>query len=156
MIRRLEPEALKEFIRDYMDGQVFTSASIRGGEEQWARDVGMVFMPVLFGCLHPTIEVPEPPDEPTDDMTVEEWEQMRADHPQALKRAKKAEEIAFKALTADLGVIWAYMKDALPRGVNGYPMFMSARLMHKDDWTEVMRVAEATRGALETAMEGGP
>jgi hypothetical protein len=34
----------------------------------------------------------------------------------------------------EIGVIWAYMSTALPRSVNGYPIFGACCLMHKDDW----------------------
>jgi hypothetical protein len=156
VISRMEPDALKQFIRDYMDNRIFTSADIRSRDEEgWARDMGMVFMPVMFGCLHVTIEVPEPPDDVPEDMTVEEWEVMRAEYPRKLELAKKAEDMAFKALTAELGVVWSYNKDALPRGVNGYPMFMSCSLMHKDDWEAAVKVFNKTRAALNEALDEG-
>lgn len=33
-----------------------------------------------------------------------------------------------------LGMVWEYNNKALPRCINGYPMFTSCRMMHKDDW----------------------
>lgn len=33
-----------------------------------------------------------------------------------------------------LGTIWEWMKNAGPRAMNGYPTFMSVRVMHRDDW----------------------
>jgi len=35
----------------------------------------------------------------------------------------------------NIGVLWEHMSEAAPRGINGYPMFFSCRIMHKDDWT---------------------
>lgn len=34
----------------------------------------------------------------------------------------------------DVGIVWEWMDKALPRTVNGRPMFTSCQLMHKDDW----------------------
>lgn len=33
----------------------------------------------------------------------------------------------------EVGALWEYLKESLPRAINGYPMFMSHRLMHIDD-----------------------
>lgn len=34
-----------------------------------------------------------------------------------------------------IGCIWEYNSQALPRSINGYPCFMSLHIMHVDDWT---------------------
>ena len=96
----MEKEQLQEFVQDFVDGQIFTSAHIdfSQGDKRWADTVSKVFLPVLLGCL--------------EDSSVEEM--------------------------ADLGVIWAYEREALRRGINGYPCFMKCRLMHKDDWEQAM------------------
>ena len=46
------------------------------------------------------------------------------------------------ALAQNLGVIYAYHKDALPRSVNGYPMFMSCAVLHKLDWDMVRKAID--------------
>jgi hypothetical protein len=33
-----------------------------------------------------------------------------------------------------IGVIWAYNNEALPRSCNGYPMFTACHYMHVEDW----------------------
>jgi hypothetical protein len=33
-----------------------------------------------------------------------------------------------------IGCMWEYISEAGPRSINGYPIFMSAHFMHKDDW----------------------
>jgi len=33
-----------------------------------------------------------------------------------------------------IGVIWEYSSRAGPMAINGYPTFMSCRIMHKEDW----------------------
>ena len=42
-------------------------------------------------------------------------------------------------VTKDLGIIWEYLSKAGPCAINGYPMFLSARFMHKDDWTHARK-----------------
>jgi hypothetical protein len=49
--------------------------------------------------------------------------------------------IAFGALagfteedTKEVGLIWEYLDRAGPRAINGYPIFSSCRIMHRDDW----------------------
>lgn len=46
-----------------------------------------------------------------------------------------------------VGVIWEWMDQAGPRSVNGMPMFMSMRIMNKEDWTRALDaiVAEQER-----------
>ena len=39
----------------------------------------------------------------------------------------------------DLGCIYEHMSKAGPRGINGYPMFMSCHLMHKEDWERALK-----------------
>lgn len=38
----------------------------------------------------------------------------------------------------DVGCLYEYLDQALPQGVNGYPMFPSFSVMHKDDWAVVI------------------
>lgn len=33
-----------------------------------------------------------------------------------------------------LGLVWEWKSEATPRAINGYPTFISARLMHEEDW----------------------
>lgn len=33
----------------------------------------------------------------------------------------------------DIGVFWGRYSEALPRGINGYPMFETVRIMHRAD-----------------------
>jgi hypothetical protein len=48
---------------------------------------------------------------------------------------------------ADIGLIYEYLDARGPRSVNGYPTFVSCRLMRKDDWVRarVAIVAETER-----------
>mgnify|MGYP003394655604 CR=1 FL=1 len=42
----------------------------------------------------------------------------------------------------EVGVFWAYMHEAGPRAINGYPNFFSVRLMHIDDWRRAFSAYE--------------
>lgn len=46
----------------------------------------------------------------------------------------------------NIGLIWEHLSQAGYRGINGYPTFMSCRLMHKDDW-------DTARKAIKREME---
>lgn len=41
-----------------------------------------------------------------------------------------------------VGTIWEYLSEAGPRAINGYPMFFSLRVMHKDDWARATRAID--------------
>lgn len=38
-----------------------------------------------------------------------------------------------------IGCFWAYHHEAFPRSINGYPMFPSVRMMHRDDWARAAK-----------------
>jgi hypothetical protein len=46
----------------------------------------------------------------------------------------------YRQWAADVGVIYEHYEKAGPRGVNGYPMFMSMRILHREDW-DIVRPA---------------
>jgi hypothetical protein len=54
---------------------------------------------------------------------------------------------------ANVGAIVEHYAKAGERGINGYPMFMSCRVIHKDDWTKVGEKALAIDAAIKAAME---
>jgi hypothetical protein len=43
----------------------------------------------------------------------------------------------------EVGVIWEWMDQAGPRSINGMPMFMSMRLMNKEDWKRALDAIQA-------------
>ena len=49
----------------------------------------------------------------------------------------------------DVGVVWEYLNKSLPRGVNGNPMFMSCRIMHKEDWKRATKALDKIFADLE-------
>lgn len=88
-VHRMEDDDLKKFVRDYVEGRIFTSADLKSAE-----DAKLVFMPVLFM----------------------KWEDIP------------------KEVVNEIGIFWEYLSEAGPRAVNGNPMFMSMRIMWKEDW----------------------
>lgn len=46
----------------------------------------------------------------------------------------------FDKLKSDLGVIYGYRRDAMERGINGFPMLATCSLLHREDW-ELVRKA---------------
>lgn len=55
----------------------------------------------------------------------------------AMVRFKEENVKAHVEWTRDVGILYENYSEAMPRGVNGYPMFMSFRILHKDDWAIV-------------------
>ncbi len=49
---------------------------------------------------------------------------------------------AYREWAADVGVIYEHYAKAGPRGINGYPMFMSCLILHREDW-KIIREAAA-------------
>lgn len=47
----------------------------------------------------------------------------------------------------DVGIVWEWVKDAGPRGINGMPCFFSMRLMKSADWARARAaiIAETDR-----------
>lgn len=37
-----------------------------------------------------------------------------------------------------VGILWEWLDKAGPRSINGMPMFLSVRLMHKEDWARAV------------------
>ncbi len=88
---------------------------------------------------------------------LKEWESSLAQHEEAVREreALKADWVEkSKALyaewTQDIGVIMGNMKDTFPRSINGYPIFHSFNLIHKEDW---VRIREAIAREQERAKE---
>jgi hypothetical protein len=46
-------------------------------------------------------------------------------------------DLIFSEWGSDIGVLMGDMKDAFPRGINGYPMFHACLAIHKEDWERI-------------------
>ena len=49
---------------------------------------------------------------------------------------------AYREWTADVGVIYEHYAKAGSRGINGYPMFMSCLILHREDWKIIREAAD--------------
>ena len=54
-----------------------------------------------------------------------------------------------------VGTVYEYLERAGERSVNGYPIFMSMRVAHVDDWAIIVKRAIKTREAMIGPIEGG-
>jgi len=91
VVTRMTDDELREFVRAYLSGKLFTLAHISDHDAEMA---SKIFLPFLLGGFA--------------DM-----------HPEALDQ---------------IGMVYEYLDQASPVSINGYPIFLSARFMHQDDW----------------------
>lgn len=49
----------------------------------------------------------------------------------------------------DIGLIYEYLDKAGPRSINGYPIFFSMRIMHRDDWARAARAIEREQKRMQ-------
>lgn len=61
-----------------------------------------------------------------------------AEHEKVAARSQQVHAHYFK----DIGVVWEWLSKAGPRSINGYPIFFSCRLMHREDWEKARRAAQ--------------
>ena len=139
-------EEKSEFVRGCLQGLIFTSSMIP--DHDWVQMVPRVFMPVAFGCLQVGVPEPQIPDEIPEDMSVEEFEQLHTDKEKIFARYEKLKEQLQKEFNDQLGVVWEWNSEALPRSINGYPIFMSCRIMNKEDWEEILPVLQENQRVL--------
>lgn len=52
-----------------------------------------------------------------------------------------------------IGNVYEWLDKAGERGINGFPMFLSCKLAHKDDWLAVIERAKKIEDAVKAAME---
>jgi hypothetical protein len=51
-----------------------------------------------------------------------------------------------------VGMIYENMSEAGPRSINGYPMFMSCKLLNKTDTETVIKIAQRIQEAVKSAL----
>jgi hypothetical protein len=61
-----------------------------------------------------------------------------------------------KKIVEQIGTIYESMHKALPRSVNGLPIFGSMTLMHRDDWRKVQPMIRKELARRAPSIEGGP
>jgi hypothetical protein len=100
----MDDNELREFVDDFLSGNIFTSAQVPENES-----LNLIFMPLVLGG---------------GDM--------------------------LKPIADDIGCLFEYMSKAFPRSINGYPMFHSFRVMHKDDWKVALKTIKQERVRRQT------
>lgn len=54
----------------------------------------------------------------------------------------------------EVGTIYEHYEEAGPRSVNGYPVFFSLHIVHKDDWKIVVDRYRKARAAIDAVLKG--
>tara|TARA_X000000950_G_scaffold259444_1_gene327834 strand:+ start:8298 stop:8753 length:456 start_codon:yes stop_codon:yes gene_type:complete len=147
MMQRMTSEEKKEFVRGCLQGQIFTSSMIP--DHDWVNMVPRVFMPIAFGCLQVSVPEPEIPEEIPEDMSVDEFDRLQADKEDILDRHRELKKKLQKEIDDQIGVVWEWYSESLPRSINGYPIFMSCRIMHKEDWEEVLPILQEKQRQID-------
>lgn len=142
MIPDMTDEDKREFVQAWLGGRVFSSCHLARDRQEHM--LGHVFYPVLFGAVGPRlIEIPECPEECPEDLTAEEWDDMRnGGHDRLVERINQVNDKAHETFKAQLGLIWEFYSESLPRSINGYPIFMSCRVMNRTDWDHIWPILE--------------
>ncbi len=146
-MQRMTSEEKKEFVRGCLQGQIFTSSMIP--DHDWVNMVPRVFMPIAFGCLQVSVPEPEIPEEIPEDMSVDEFDRLQADKEDILDRHRELKKKLQKEIDDQIGVVWEWYSESLPRSINGYPIFMSCRIMHKEDWEEVLPILQEKQRQID-------
>jgi hypothetical protein len=76
--------------------------------------------------------------------TLREWEQRGPEREAALREWEQREEewreaaVKFRAeWLQEVGVLVGRLKDALPSGINGFPVFSRFQIIHREDWQRI-------------------
>jgi len=123
-------EEIKELVVKAFEGKIFTSYHCKPD------DIGMVFMPIMF--------INSPPSEPSKNKDSDDIKEERKNKLDYLKEKEHYDEVVlpdWKKNTQpkivdflnNVGMIYESFDKALPRGVNGYPMFTSCGYLSKTD-----------------------
>lgn len=112
---------LKKLAKDIYENHVFTDRHITNPNSV---DLNMVFMPLLFMCNYQKSESRE--DKLCDIHRMNYFNDIKE------KTGKSEEDLRLEFFNS-IGLIYEYYDKAMPRGINGYPTFMSFNLLSKGD-----------------------
>lgn len=111
---------LKKLAKDIYENHVFTDRHINSKGVV----VHMVFMPLLFMCNYQKSESRE--------HKLCDIHRMNYFNDIEEKTGKSEEDLRLEFFNS-IGLIYEYYDKAMPRGINGYPIFMSFNLLSKGD-----------------------
>lgn len=127
----LTQEEMKILVKDVYDAKIFTSLHVRGYDMHL---ISMIFMPMVFIGASPT-----EPDFPTPVGNVRKDRKNKLLHLDALENWRKElkewqdETPVRNAFIENIGMLYEDNSQAGPRGINGYPIFMSCKIVSKED-----------------------
>lgn len=134
--RSKSDKELKQIAMDIYDGKIFC-------DRQCGRDVGMVFIPLMFmGPTAPT----KPEVESSDDLVenrdkvadyFQEEEDLMNQYEKDLDEYEKEFEYYIENYAPSIGMVYEYISEAMPRSINGLPIFSSMEILNKEE-TEIM------------------
>ena len=146
LIPSIGDEALADFVRGVLANEIFTSHHL-GAQMSM---LGHVFMPLgLNGFPYPRLEIPEMPDSIPEEMSVDDWEQLRRDFPHVRQEVEACNERLAQRFLSELGMVWEYYSKAAPRSVNGLPIFFSARFLNRSDTDRVSAAIARERERID-------
>ena len=139
-------EEIKELVVKAFEGKIFTSYHCK------PEDIGMIFMPIMF-----INSPPSAPREPElkEDSNIKKERKNKLNHLDSMTQWKKDMEHYNTVILPDwerdvqpkiieflddVGMIYESNDKALPRGINGYPMFSSCGFLSKSDASRFLEV----------------
>lgn len=131
-------EEMKLLVKDVFDAKIFTSLHL---DQHSSYLIGSVFMPVMFIAAPPS--EPNFPDKTGD---IKKDRKNKLNYLDAVEQWKKdykewEDETPLRnAYMEDIGMIYEYNEKALPRSINGYPIFMSCNIVSKADTKKFLEV----------------
>lgn len=116
--KKMTIDELKELVREVYDCKVFTSLQCEN------RDVTMIFMPAMFMGAGPT-----EPSLGSNNQLNRKNKLKYIEDMLIFEEEKPEREEFFK----NIGMLYEDYSKAGPRGINGYPMFMSCKIVSVED-----------------------
>jgi len=127
---------IKELVVKAFDGKIFTSYHCK------PEDMFMIFMPIMF--------INSPPSEPSkpDSDDIKEQRKNKLNYIKEkehydnviLSNWEKNIQPKIQTFLEDVGMLYESYDKALPKGVNGYPIFTSCGFLSKTDATRFLEI----------------
>lgn len=144
-------EVLKQIAKDIFNNLIFTDKHCS------PNDLSSVFMCLLF--MGP--KTPDKPAHPSKNNTLDgkrdntlfdliDRENLEKKYEEDMKLYKKENEYYKEHYLPQIGMVYEYLKNAGPMSINGYPFFMSLRLLNKEDNAKVWEYYEAYKKLRES------
>jgi len=117
----LTEDEMKTLVKDVYDAKIFTSLHLRGNDDYL---ISSIFMPIMFLGSAPT------KPSLTDNNQTNRKNKLQYIEDCLTHERETPERNAF---LNDIGMLYENNSEAAPRGINGYPIFYSCKIMSKSD-----------------------